>query len=130
MPWRCASGATRNCPQYQNPTKTVTRALQRNQFRAGKVKFWKILGLAAASTCFMKGTLIRLKKYSRPTQAMPAIMWNQRSMSWAASLPVMVGITYEAVCEAAEARWCMHFLRRIGFWGCGISGHSLVEGDQ
>jgi hypothetical protein len=61
-PWSLASGATRNCPQYQKPTKTVTSELQRNQFRAGSVMYCRILGLAAASTCFMKGTFTRLKK--------------------------------------------------------------------
>ena len=42
--------------------KTVTSALQRNQFSAGRVMYWRILGFMAASTCFMNGTLTRLKK--------------------------------------------------------------------
>src|SRR6266568_5715369 len=76
--------------------KTVASALQRNQFSAGRVKFWKTLGFMPASTCFMKETLIRLKKSSRPTQVIPAMKWNQRRMSWVASLPVIVGNTVAA----------------------------------
>src|ERR1035441_3060263 len=86
--------------------KTVTSALQRNQFRAGKVRFWKILGFMLASTCFMKGTLMRLKKYSSPTQVIPAMKWNQRRISWVASLPVMEGMTVEA---AIATKWCIEF---------------------
>ena len=47
-------------------------ALQRNSCSAGMVMYCRIVGLEAASTCFMKGTLTRLKKYSKPTQVMPA----------------------------------------------------------
>src|SRR5579872_2245588 len=121
MPWvapplppsRLASGPTRNCPQYQKPTNTVTSELQRNQLRAGNVSFSKIFGLAAASTVFMKGTLIRLKKYSSPTHRIPAIKWNQRRMSIVASEPVTVGNTsaghpWEAV---SVTKWCMDLLQ-------------------
>src|SRR4051812_36836807 len=59
---RAASTATYICAQYQKPTNTVTTALQRNHHSAGRVRFLKTLGLAAASTFFMNGTLIRLKK--------------------------------------------------------------------
>src|SRR5207302_300429 len=41
----------------------------------------------------MNGTFTRLKKYSSPTQVMPARKWNHRRISMAASLPVMVGMT-------------------------------------
>src|SRR3954469_16867225 len=59
---RAASTATYICAQYQKPTNTVTTALHRNHHNAGNVRFLKTLGLAAASTFFMNGTLIRLKK--------------------------------------------------------------------
>src|SRR6266581_1822205 len=58
-----------------------------------------------ASTCFMKGTLIRLKKYSRPTQVIPAMKWNQRTMSCVASEPVWVGMTI----AAAATKCCIGF---------------------
>src|ERR1700687_5485427 len=63
-----------------------------------------------ASTCFMNGTLTRLKKYNKPTQRMPAMKWNHRRMSWVASLPVMVGMTV----DIAVTKWCMEFPPSIG----------------
>src|SRR5579872_5059437 len=127
MPWvapvlppsRRASGSTRNCPQYQKPTNTVTSELQRNQFKAGKVRFSKIFGLDAASTVFMNGTFTRLKKYNSPTHRMPAIKWNQRRISMVASEPVTVGntiagITWEA---ASMTQSCMNLLRRYVIQG-------------
>ena len=55
---------------------------------AGSVMYWNTFGFAAASTCFIKGTFTRLKKYSNPIQVIPARKWIQRKMICTFSAPV------------------------------------------
>src|SRR5437763_8455167 len=58
---------------------TVTTAETRNQSSARSIRPGMILPLVAGSSSFMNGKFMRLKKYSRPIQVMPAMKWIQRN---------------------------------------------------
>src|ERR1700724_1386074 len=73
-----ASAATM-FPQYAKPITTVSTDPQRNHHSARVIRLGRILPLVAGSSSFMKGTLTRLKKYSRPSQVIPPIKCNQRN---------------------------------------------------
>src|ERR1700674_2648005 len=73
-----ASSATM-LPQYAKPINTVSTDPQRNHHNARDIRLGRTLPLVAGSSSFMKGTLTRLKKYSRPTQVMPPTKCNQRN---------------------------------------------------
>src|ERR1019366_3896742 len=65
--------------QYAMPNNTVSTDPQRNHHRARDIRLGRILPLVAGSRPFMKGTLTRLKKNSRPSQVMPPTKCNQRN---------------------------------------------------
>src|SRR5258708_33453325 len=65
-------------PQYVKPASTVTTADTRNHHRARSISPGMTLPLVVMSSSFMNGMFTRLKKYSRPTQVMPATKWIQR----------------------------------------------------
>src|SRR6266851_8267624 len=73
-----ASAATM-LPQYAKPINTVSTDPQRNHHSARDIRLGRILPLVAGSSPFMKGTLTRLKKYSRPSQVTPPTKCNQRN---------------------------------------------------
>src|ERR1035438_739920 len=66
-------------PQYARPASTVITDDQRNHHSARDIRLGRTLPLVAGSSSFMKGTLTRLKKYSRPSQVTPPTKCNQRN---------------------------------------------------
>src|SRR5258705_6361963 len=69
--------------QYPSPASTVTTELQRNHHRARDINAGNTLLFVGASSSFRNGTFTRLKKYSNPTQAIPATKCTQRnSIKW------------------------------------------------
>src|ERR1039458_8682158 len=66
-------------PQYARPINTVSTDPQRNHQSARDMRPGRILPLVAGSRPFIKGTLTRLKKYTKPSQVMPPTRCNQRN---------------------------------------------------
>src|SRR5882757_109206 len=64
--------------QYPSPASTVTTELQRNHHSARDISAGNTLLFVGASSSFRNGTFTRLKKYNKPTQAMPATKCTQR----------------------------------------------------
>src|SRR5271157_4222619 len=65
--------------QYAMPINTVSTDAQRNHHSARDIRLGRIFPFVAGSSPFMKGTLTRLKKYSRPSQVTPPTKCNQRN---------------------------------------------------
>src|SRR6266851_451504 len=132
-----ASAATM-FPQYAMPINTVSTDPQRNHHNARDIRLGRILPLVAGSSSFMKGTLTRLKKYSKPSQVMPPTKCNQRNSirrfvwnSVGRLMLVKVRAPILKLCSGSDdCRWLAREMKLGRCWGwTGMSvGHAMRKG--
>src|SRR3954469_2844757 len=69
-------------PSINRPKRNVDMAAQRNHHSARHVSLSKASLRACGLNCAYAGVCTKLKKYSKPIQAMPDSTWSQRAMNW------------------------------------------------
>src|ERR1035438_1136487 len=122
-------------PQYARPISTVRTDDQRNHHSARDIRLGRTLPLVAGSSPFMKGTLTRLKKYSRPSQVTPPTRCSQRNSIRRLvlkSVGRLISIKFRApiltICSGSDdCRWLAREMKPVVFWGGRSWGGGEVD---